>query len=172
MWLGGEAIKGGGKSLFLVPFEGPGSAPLWWRDNELSPRLGDGTGLTRVLVSAELLLNLFTGNDTAGVTGFVALSDPSRLMTTSELSIRSMLCPDRMLPSRSGTGAASTTPRDWGTLTPLLERLAVTGRATGWWERRAEREIPRLLASNSDVTWACSSSSSRSVKGSRSNGSP
>ena len=33
-------------------------------------------------------------------------------MTTAELSIKSILCPDRMLPSRSGTGAASVTHRD------------------------------------------------------------
>lgn len=53
--------------------------------------------------------------------GFVALRDPSRLITTSELSIISMLCPDKMLPSRSGTGAASTTTPDWGTSIPLLQ---------------------------------------------------
>lgn len=40
------------------------------------------------------------------------------------------------------------------------ERLAVNGRATGWWERRADWEMPRLLASSSDGTRAgCSSSS-------------
>ena len=61
--------------------------------------------------------------------GFVALREPSRLITTSELSIKSMLCPDKMLPSRSGTGAASTTPPDWETSRPLLvkhNRLLVT----------------------------------------------
>lgn len=46
-----------------------------------------------------------------------------------------------------------------------LERLAMTGRATGWWERRAEREIPLLLASSSDEAWAsCTSSSLRGKK--------
>lgn len=53
--------------------------------------------------------------------GFVALREPSRLITTSELSIMSMLCPDKMLPSRSGTGADSTTALDWGTPIPLLQ---------------------------------------------------
>lgn len=38
---------------------------------------------------------------------FLAVSEPSLLMTTSELLIMSKLCPDRILPSRSGTGAAS-----------------------------------------------------------------
>lgn len=58
--------------------------------------------------------------------GFVALREPSRLITTSELSIMSMLCPDRMLPSRSGTGAASTTAPDWGTPIPLLQDYIVS----------------------------------------------
>lgn len=53
--------------------------------------------------------------------GFVALRDPSRLITTSELSIISMLCPDKMLPSRSGTGAASTTAPEWETSILLLQ---------------------------------------------------
>lgn len=53
--------------------------------------------------------------------GFVALREPSRLITTSELSIMSMLCPDKMLPSRSGTGADSTSALDWGTPIPRLQ---------------------------------------------------
>lgn len=166
---GGERDKLEVGSLFVELVEG--NVPLWHRDKELSPRFGDVTGLMGVLPSPEMLLLLLVGNNGDGVTGFVALRDPSRLMTTSELSIRSMLCPDRMLPSRSGTGAASTTPPDWRTPRPLRDMLAVNGRATGWWERSAEQDIPRLLASK-DVTWACSSSSSRSVNGSRSYGSP
>lgn len=38
----------------------------------------------------------------------LALSEPSRWMVTSALSISSRLWPDKMLPSRSGTGASST----------------------------------------------------------------
>lgn len=36
-----------------------------------------------------------------------AISEPSLLMTTSELLIMRKLCPDRILPNRSGTGAPS-----------------------------------------------------------------
>lgn len=38
---------------------------------------------------------------------FFAVREPSLLITTSELLIMRMLCPDRILPNRSGTGAAS-----------------------------------------------------------------
>lgn len=135
--------------------------------------------------------------------GLVALREPSLLMTTSELSMRSMLWPLRILPSRSGTGASTC-----GILTPCLEsttqpgfkhplkpqtyshcdfhhleveiicflhrdhkewfppsssyleRPADMGLATGWWDRKAERERPRRLASRTEDgvgTWTSSS---------------
>lgn len=69
-------------------------------------------------VRIKLRMSTINGRD---ILGFVALRDPSRLITTSELSIISMLCPDKMLPSRSGTGAACTTAPDWGTSMLLLQ---------------------------------------------------
>lgn len=51
---------------------------------------------------------------------FLVNKDPSLLMTTSELFIISMLCSDRMLPRRSGTGSATATePRASGATLPL-----------------------------------------------------
>lgn len=118
----GELCEGG---LFRGLQEG--------RSPELGPGLGDipgVPGVTVVPVSPELLLLLLPGIDGDDMlTGLRALREPSLLMTTSELSISSMLCPERMLPSRSGTGAASS---GWGRLMPRLERPAVIGRATGW----------------------------------------
>lgn len=149
--------------------QGPATrSPLMGRQRELAAVVGDIPEWSWATDSPELLLLLLPGMDDDKPTGLLALRDPSLLITTSELSIRSMLCRDRMLPSRSGTGATSS---NWGRLGPQLERPAVIGRATGWCERSAERDKPRLLASSSDdVAEACTSSPSSSllVKGSRS----
>lgn len=97
-------------------------------DPSLSTWPGSGPGLTCGPPSPELLL-LLPGLIFVRLIGFEAFSVPSRLMITSELSIRSMLCPESILPNRSGTGAASTTELECEMPTGLRERP--TGRATG-----------------------------------------
>lgn len=62
----------------------------------------------------------------------MALSEPSRWMVMSALSIMRRLWPDRMLPSRSGTGAMSTSGSGAAAGTLLLESPMETGLATGW----------------------------------------
>lgn len=52
----------------MALWEDPDRSPLYWRDGELSPWLGDITGLIWVLSSPELLLLLQPGFDADGIT--------------------------------------------------------------------------------------------------------
>lgn len=62
---------------------------------------------------------------------FFAFKDPSRLITMSALFIISMLCPDRILPRRSGTGSATATePEATGDAVPR-DSPTEMGLATG-----------------------------------------
>lgn len=62
---------------------------------------------------------------------FLALREPSRWMVMSAPFIIRRLWPDRMLPTRSGTGASSTSGSGAAAGTLLLESPTDTGLATG-----------------------------------------
>lgn len=61
----------------------------------------------------------------------MALREPSRWMVMSAPFIIRRLWPDRMLPTRSGTGASSTSGSGAAAGTLLLESPTDTGLATG-----------------------------------------
>lgn len=79
------------------------------------------------------------------------------MMMSAPFIIR-RLWPDRMLPSRSGLGSVSTS--GWGAMAgaPLLESPMEMGLATGWWERRADRDRTLLLALRGEAGLADASS--------------
>lgn len=91
----------------------------------------------------------------------MALREPSRWMTMSALLIIRRFWLDRMLPRRSGTGSESTS--GWAAVAGalLLESPMETGRATGWWDCRADRDRILLLALRGEAGLADTSSLSK-----------